>query len=237
MTVAVHLVCLPGFADTARSWPPLLDALSARGHDGSVIDLPGFGAVPRREQPMDIGAAAEEVAGIVRDGGKPVALVGHSIGSVIAVRAARLLGDQCTAVVSIEGNLTPDDAYFSGQAARYADPATFKHDYLEQIEYLVAAGRAPASYAESVALSDPDCMWIIGRDVATAGADGSFGREFRDLPTPTLYLWCESTTPVATQKYLTQLRHRQLSVEHHWPWMVDSGLVAGIIAEFTAAPG
>jgi hypothetical protein len=26
-------------------------------------------------------------------------------------------------------------------------------------------------------------------------------------------------------------------VEHHWPWMVDSGLVAGIIAEFTVAPG
>jgi len=227
------VICVPAWADTVESWQPLVAALSSYGHEVSVIELPGFGMAPPPALPVDIASAADRVVSVVRQcWGQPVFLVGHSLGSIVAVRAAHQLMDGCVALVSLEGNLTAEDAYFSGRTTRYDDAVTFKNDFCAAIHELVAAGCAPASYARAVQAADATCMWRLGRDVAARGSDDTFGREFRRLTIPRRYLWATSTTPAASRDYLREheLPNVRLTMEHHWPWTIDAHAVATEIA-------
>jgi pimeloyl-ACP methyl ester carboxylesterase len=229
------VVCVPAFADSAVSWQPLLRVLADRRHHVAVVDLPGFGAASATASPATIPGYADLIARYVaNEFSEPATLVGHSLGSVIAVLAAHRLGVRCRAVVSLEGNLTAEDAYFSGQAADYADPAGFKRAFAAQVRELVAADRAPASYAESVETADAECMWALGRDARARGAKGGFGQQYRRLPVPTLYLWASTTTTPATQDYLTRYRipRHRLLIEHHWPWREAPAIVAGTLVDF-----
>jgi hypothetical protein len=123
----------------------------------------------------------------------------------------------------------------SGQAAEHPDPAAFKRAFTAQIQQLVTAERAPASYAEAVEAADAKTMWTLGRDARAFGSRrASFGPRYRRLTPRTLYLWASSTTPPASQQYLRQYqipRHRLL-IEHHWPWHIDSAAIAKILVAF-----
>lgn len=181
---------------------------------------------------------AGRIAAIVRRSWPgPVTLVGHSLGSVLAVRAAQKLDRQCAAVVSIEGNLTAQDGYFSGRAARHDDPSAFKDVLTGQVRRLVEDGRAPASYARSVAAADAYSMWTLGRDADRHSAAEDFGQEFAALRCPAVYLWSQTTTPPATRDYLVEnrLTHQQLTIEHHWPWTICPDTVADLV-HAAAAP-
>ncbi|MFD5922526.1 alpha/beta fold hydrolase [Kitasatospora sp. NPDC058201] len=225
------VLCVPGFADSAESWLPLAEALEAR-HCVAVLDLPGFGAAPALEAGVTLEDFAGRIAAVVRRcWSGPVTLVGHSLGSVLAVRAARKLNGRCAAVVSIEGNLTSQDGYFSGQATRHEVPGAFKDDFSGQVRKLVEDGRAPASYARSVAVADPYSMWALGRDAARRGAADGFGQEFAAVRCPADYLWSRTTTPPATREYLAKnrLTHHRLTIEHHWPWTIGPDTVADLV--------
>jgi len=154
------------------------------------------------------------------------------------VRVANLLNGQCESIVSIEGNLTAGDAYLTGQAANYDNPIEFKSGLVARVRQLVAAGQAPANYAESLATADARTLWLFGRDVARQGLDDGFGREFVHAPSPTLYLWSRTTTPEATRSFVQRLTgsRQELGIGHHWPWIVDAAVLAGIISGFVLRP-
>lgn len=206
-----RIVCVPGFADDAASWQPLLDLLPAEVADFSTVE------------PATIAGHAA----LLTEPTEPVIFIAHSVGGPIAVEAAHQLGSRCLGVLSIEGNLTPEDAYFTGTAADYDDPEEFKTAHLARTKKLVADGQAPECYAEAVAAADAKRIWELGRDVR--GRD--FGSRYRSLGCTTLYLWSASTTPPATVEYLArhQIPARRLSAEHHWPWLVDAETIAGLV--------
>jgi len=226
------IVCLPAFADSCRSWRPLVSALSDRC-EVVVVELPALGRPGRLPVGPTVTEIANLIAGILRQvWATPVTLVGHSLGSAVAVRAAPQLDGQCQAVVSIEGNLTADDAFLTGQAAGYADPDEFKTSLAAQIDQLVTAGRAPASFAESVRAADAATMWALGRDVVLQSSDDGFGHEFLRLTCPRLYVWSRATTSQASQDFLhaQAVPHHELGIAHHWPWIVDPAAIAGHIS-------
>jgi len=226
------IVCLPAFADSCRSWRPLVSALSDRC-EVVVVELPALGRPGRLPVGPTVTEIANLIAGILRQvWATPVTLVGHSLGSAVAVRAAPQLDGQCQAVVSIEGNLTADDAFLTGQAAGYADPDEFKTSLAAQIDQLVTAGRAPASFAESVRAADAATMWALGRDVVLQSSDDGFGHEFLRLTCPRLYVWSRATTSQASQDLLhaQAVPHHELGIAHHWPWIVDPAAIAGHIS-------
>jgi pimeloyl-ACP methyl ester carboxylesterase len=173
-TQLTSVVCVPGFAGGATTWRPLVEALAP--FDVTVVDLPGFGGCAPTGEPATVtgfAAVVERSAPRV-----PAVLVAHSLGSPIAVEAAGRLGARCRGLVSIEGNLTPEDAYFSGQAADHDDPVAFQHALASQVDTLVAGGRAPASYADAIRAADARTMWALSRDARTR----DFGPAYRALP-------------------------------------------------------
>lgn len=226
------VVGLPGFTDSAVSWQPLVDALATQ-LEIAVIELPGLGHPVPDPTPGNLDQLAERVARVVdHRWNTPVVLVGHSLGSVLAVRAAHVLAGRCRAIVSIEGNLTAEDAFFTGQAASYDSAEDFRAELAGQARGLAAEGRAPVSFADSIAAGDAHTMWTLGREVAACGS--SFGIELLRAPCPTLYLWSARTTSAASQEFLRghRLTHEELGLGHHWPWLADTGRVAERIVRF-----
>jgi pimeloyl-ACP methyl ester carboxylesterase len=227
------IVCLPAFADSVRSWQPLIPALSDRS-DVVVVEIPSLNRPGRLPVDPTVTEIANLIAGIVQQAfTRPVTFVGHSLGSALAVRAAEQLDGQCHGVVSIEGNLVADDAYLTGQAVNHDEPDEFKRSLATQVARLASAGKAPASFAEAVRAADAPTMWALGHDIAQQSSDDRFGHELLQLTCPTLYLWSEATTPRATQTFLQAhaVPNHELGIAHHWPWTIDPATVAALIAE------
>lgn len=224
------ILVVPGFGDSSRSWRTLLGSPLADHHHVELVDLPGIG-IPSTGAAPTIEAHAAHLARLVVAGGagRPAFLVGHSLGSAIAVEAIRSLEGAVAGLVSLEGNLTTDDGYFSATAAVHADASTFRTALLDRVDDLLRSGEAPASYLASIEAADPVVLWEIGRDASRLGAGDGFGEAFRAVGVPTLYLWSARSTPVTTQRYLAAhgLAAARNDDATHWPleharaWVTD----------------
>lgn len=81
------LMLFHGFAGDAQTWAALASALARGGAHVLAPDLPGHGATDIPADTLD--AMTSTLAGLLRAGGRPVHLVGHSLGGALAARVAR----------------------------------------------------------------------------------------------------------------------------------------------------
>ena len=97
------LVCIHGWLLAGRLWDPLVAHWQGR-RECWCPDLPGFGRAPRPQglQPtlMSYGRWLAQAIS-TRAEGRPVVLVGHSLGGSIALHAAEHLGDQVRGIVQV----------------------------------------------------------------------------------------------------------------------------------------
>jgi pimeloyl-ACP methyl ester carboxylesterase len=88
-------------------------------------------------------------------------------------------------------------------------------------------------YHESLAGSDPEMLWAIGRDAAAASANDALGAEYRALTIPTRYYWSPHNTPSATQEYVRRHRISNESFSGgHWPMIESPARIAESIRMF-----
>jgi pimeloyl-ACP methyl ester carboxylesterase len=183
-----------------------------------LFDLPGHGASPARSA----GLTVEQAACIWRDLivhfslSRRVVLVGHSMASIIATCTARLLHDSPTLLISIEGNLTLADAYFSGQAARFDEPEAFHAWFQSKILEMAAHDEELRRYSCSLQFADPKTLWTLGRSVL---AYPNPGDDFLSLRCPAIYYWDPASTTHESNVFLIKhsLRQRKLEGLGHWP--------------------
>jgi pimeloyl-ACP methyl ester carboxylesterase len=141
--------------------------------------------------------------------------------SMIAVEAVPRLGARFAGLFSIEGNLTAQDAYFSGRAADFDDPLTFKQRFLDDIWTMAQEQLPLRRYFASAVLADPTVMWELGRDARRRSVDDAPGRAYRHAH-PSLYYWSPANTVESTRHWIAQsgIAQRQFTGASHWP-MVD----------------
>ncbi|HEU5331675.1 MAG TPA: alpha/beta hydrolase [Actinocrinis sp.] len=113
-----RLVLLHGFTDDAGCWTPVLPALTGLG-DVLAIDARGHGDSGLPDGPVGPDPHAADVAAVLDDLrlGRPVGLVGHSMGAVIAAQVAAVRPDLVSALVLED---PPPNAY--GDAAPHGIP-------------------------------------------------------------------------------------------------------------------
>lgn len=104
-------------------------------------DLLGYG-VERGSDPaaITLAAQAQHVHTAIRAafGDQPVTVIGHSVGGAIAMLLADRFPEQVACVISVEGNFTLGDAFWSGSVARMT---------VEEADALMAGFRAdPAGW-------------------------------------------------------------------------------------------
>jgi pimeloyl-ACP methyl ester carboxylesterase len=202
-------------------------------------DWPGAGAAAERADVADLdGLAAWLAAAIERHSpGRRIGLVGHSLGAAVAVRAASRLGS-VVGVFSIEGNLTPEDAYFSGLAAAFENAEEYREHVLARVGALARAASSGRSeplwgFARSLAVTPAELLWRVGRCAAAASLGNGLGEEYRRLGIPRLYYWSRENTPPQTRDYVEA--HGLRNVEFsggHWPMLERPEETARQIAAF-----
>jgi pimeloyl-ACP methyl ester carboxylesterase len=111
-------ILLHGIGMGRRYWGDLTDALGATGRV-YALDLPGFGDAPEPEAPLDMQQSGDLIAELVSHLriADPV-LVGHSMGSQVAVEAAARHPDVFDCVVLISPTVNPDERGARVQAVR-----------------------------------------------------------------------------------------------------------------------
>ena len=99
------------------SAPLVLDAFGARRT--LAPDLLGYGALGHEDlSGLRLEDQADHLAGVLDDESVERAdVVGHSVGGAVAVLLATRHPDRVRALVSVEGNLTPPDAFWSAELA------------------------------------------------------------------------------------------------------------------------
>ena len=111
------VVLLHGFLGSSRNLGALARGLATADPALSVfaLDLPGHGASPPFPPDADLGTLARSVLDTARDvaGGPPLALVGHSLGGRVALRAC-LLDPHAIKVVGLL-DITPSARHVSGE--------------------------------------------------------------------------------------------------------------------------
>lgn len=219
------LVGVPGFGDDATSWQPLVETDLSSTFRLVIVDLARCGSLAAAVAAV-VGAVDAHPLG-------PRVLLGHSLGAVAAVRAARARPGVVVGVVSFEGNLTTADGYFSATAAAHADPEAFRTALLDRTTQLVDTGEAPTTYRDAIDRADAATLWSLGCDSARQGQDDAFGAEFQSLPTPSRYLWCPRSTPPPTVEFLASHALHQSShpTAGHWAFHAEPLWAATQVAE------
>lgn len=230
------VLCLHGFADDGTAFTPLADTALAAEYEVIACDLPGFGASepPRGEATLDAYASfARRLADFVsaRDS---VGLLAHSIGSPIAVRTATAHPHRFSAIMSLEGNLTEADAYFSGRAVNYDNPHTFKQAFSDAVWDMAQTEPSMRRYFGAVRMSDPHSMWELGRDAVRLGRASAFGDAYCALNqsgTRSLYVWARNNTPASTAAFVDahEFDRYEYTTSGHWK-TVDAPRETGELA-------
>jgi pimeloyl-ACP methyl ester carboxylesterase len=81
-------LCVHGLEGSSRNWTDLIDLLRSR-LACEAMDLPGFGdSPPRPDGRCSIAALAQTVIALIGKHGKPVHLIGNSLGGAVCVKVA-----------------------------------------------------------------------------------------------------------------------------------------------------
>ncbi|MFN7952203.1 MAG: alpha/beta hydrolase [bacterium] len=181
---AEPIVMVHGWMDIARSWDPVAERLAAR-YRVLAVDLRGHGLsgwvgaggyYHFADYVLDIDAVVRELGG-----GRPVVLVGHSMGGMAAGLYAGTFPDRVRAYVSVEG-LGPADMRPDTAPDQFAEWVRSNHDQLAKVP---RPYRAIADAAAQLRLANPR----LGEERALAlathgterGGDGLFRWRFDPL--------------------------------------------------------
>lgn len=144
-----QLVLLHGFLGSARNLSTLARGLADRGRDLGVValDLTGHGASPPLPPGADSATLAGDVLATVRALGlaTPLAIVGHSLGGRVALRAALLDPAVLTSITLLD--IPPGPLPVGGEVGRVLEALRQAPERVttrgEARTHLVAAGLAP----------------------------------------------------------------------------------------------
>jgi 3-oxoadipate enol-lactonase len=156
---------LHGLGGSANAWLSQLEACRSRGWRGIAPDQRGAGRSDAPEGPYSIELWAQDAAGLLDALGiDRAALVGHSVGCMVAAAAAGLLGERTWALALCGGNLDWPEA----AGATFAERARLaRAGRTDEIAEAVAA----TGLSERCRDSDPRLLGLMREAIASNDGD------------------------------------------------------------------
>ena len=222
----------PAFGDNASTYRNAFESKLAWQARILVYDPPGHGASPPRKGRLSLADCVRLWVDLVRrySGSRPVALVGHSMAGVIASLAANRLLKPPILVIGVEANLTCSDAYLTGLATQFDDPAEFHRSLLVKIQRRGQQDEVFRRFCANLRSADSRTLWSLGR---SAYARQEPGTAFRRLRCPGIYYWDATHTSRSTQAYVERHRlpNRRLDRLGHWPMISAPDVFYSAVAQ------
>lgn len=214
---APGILCLAGFGDDSSMFEPLKGTELVRRYRLVTVDLPGFGDEPPFfDRPGTLSNLGEVVRQVAETEGARTILA-HSVASIVAAVAAGGDRDDGWTILSLEGNLTAADNYFSGQAEEYETPEEFRAGFLERLGQSARGDAILARYRNRVARADPRALWVLGREAAAYSRRIVPGDALMEV-SDAAYLYNPANCPKTSLEWLAGSRLRKIELEgaSHW---------------------
>lgn len=228
----------PALGDSNLTYRQAFDSVLLECARAFVYDPPGHGASPPIPEGLTVESAARLWCSLIRrfSRSRHVVLVGHSMAGVIASRTAHLLRKAPAMVIGVEANLTPADAYFTGLAAQFDDPAKFRACLRLRVEQMARSDVGARLFACSLEFADALTLWTLARSVLVEGDPGA---AFRRLRCPKLHYWDATGASRDTRDYIDRHRipNRMLTGMGHWPMSTAADEFYGAIATELSGTG
>ncbi len=121
----MRVVLIHGAWQGGWAWDRLLPALADAGIRAEAIDLPGNGTNSTPPADVTLKLYVEYVGEVIRTGGAPVHIIGHSGGGVVASQVAETFRSDVRGVVYVAGMMLPSGGTFGDIVGPLAadDPA------------------------------------------------------------------------------------------------------------------
>jgi pimeloyl-ACP methyl ester carboxylesterase len=228
------LLLIGGFAENGAMFEPLFETSLADVFHLVAIDLPGFGQSPLqpgRKTLRDYGFLVGTMAQRLSE--RPIGIIAHSLGSVIASFACSSGGYSPMGLLSLEGNLTSADAYYSGMAAKFENAAAFKSFFIGNLTKPASSNWLLARYRAAAEICDPSALWQLGLDAHKAGDQP--GQMLLDLNCRKLFVYSRENLPAPSLEWLSwhpELPTHSLNGASHWPTLDQPIQLATVISGF-----
>jgi pimeloyl-ACP methyl ester carboxylesterase len=175
------VILVHGWANNANYWNEQLDALKAR-YTVVTLSLAGHGASGRNREDWSMANYAADVVAVARAIRNPkLVLVGHAMGAIVVLEAARTLGNRVIGIIAVDslksiGQPPMSKAQFEELVQPFrADFIGHMHDFVGQ--YLFAKDADPA-FVRKVA----DDMARAAPQVAIPSLEALYHYDFAALP-------------------------------------------------------
>jgi len=209
------ILFVAGFGDDSSMFAGLSKTTLADAYNLIALDLPGFGA-PKLQTESTLDSLGKFVCAKANEYAAQI-VVAHSVASIIASLAANEPDSPITTILSLEGNITADDAYFSGIAAAYDNPNKFKSDFLARLEEISESQPIIKRYHAIVSNADPIALWQLGTDAHRFSSTQVAG-EVLVASANVTYLYNPDNCPQSTLEWLRENSIRKIVLDNatHW---------------------
>jgi pimeloyl-ACP methyl ester carboxylesterase len=237
---ACAIWCVHGFGASGASFLEAFDAPELRRYSLFVPDFPGFGRSPEGERPQGLHEAAELLSRLIvaHSGSEQILLLGHSAGGLIATEVAGEL-PQVAGLISIEGNITGADVFFSGKAAAAEDIDTWRRTFVEGLLPHAGADEATRRYCLDLVKAAPRTLREWARTTVEETGETKAGERFVELSVAKLYAYGERSAPPVTLAFLEKhgVPCRIFHHSGHSPMIDEAPLFYQMVAEFIQSRG
>lgn len=227
------LLWLHGLGERAETFAAPIAHLPHHRH--LVLDLPGHGGARARVEvaPPSIDETAERVIEFLMIHG-PAAIVGHSLGGVIALTLAERCTANLRAVIDVDGNVSIDDCTYSSQIAAYAEPDYLARGHGEVCDRLEAhADPIVRGYGGRVRTAAPAQLWRYSRDLVDAAHAGRLAARRAAVFAPYHYVaGAPGGASPASRALLAEASVcvHELGPAGHWPFLEHPARFAALVA-------
>lgn len=225
------ILCIPAFGDSSEVYEPLLKTNLIDSYSLILTELPGFGGSQPLDEPTTLQNLARVVHSIaIRENARIV--MAHSVASIITSLAAKQPSSIIDTIISLEGNLTPEDAYHSGTAASFDTAVEFHKAFLDRLEGLEAEDPGIVRFRAAVAKANSKALWELGCDAHAFSSRYSPGEVLCQTKN-VFYFYDPKNCPEATLAWLQEnpISRVQLDGVSHWMSHHQPKLIAEKILE------
>jgi pimeloyl-ACP methyl ester carboxylesterase len=175
------VVLVHGWSNNSNYWNAQLDELKAR-YTVVTLNLAGHGASERNREDWSMANYAADVAAVVHEiPNRKVVLVGHAMGGIVVLEAARLIGSRVIGIIAVDslksiGQPPMSKAQFEEQVQRFRENFIgHMHDFVSS--YLFTRNADPL-FVRKVA----DDMAHASPQVAIPSLEAVYHYDFAALP-------------------------------------------------------
>lgn len=186
-----EVVWIHGIGEWSVSYDPIVQHPAFAGFAHTLPDLPGYGRSPwpaKLPEGDSLDQLADHLAAWLAPR-PPAALIGHSMGGVIAQLVAERIPARC--VVDIDGNLSRGDCSFSERGASWTLEEFAEGGFAELRDEILADGaRDPAlrSYHASLCAASPMVFHRHAVDLVYLSTTGTLAGRLAALRCPVLFV-------------------------------------------------